>query len=222
MFYEPGFTDHGLPHDPFKSCVVPRPIGWISTRNKDGIDNLAPYSQFTNVTFDPPIVMFSANHSTVGAYKDSVAFAQETGVFGWSMATYDLREAVNTSAQEVPPEVDEFDMAGLKKREANKIGVSLVDDSPICFECEYLQTVSFPGNGKMGSAEVVFGRVIGVHIKDEYIDGNGLLDILKARPIARMGYYDYTTVDSKFEMKIQGSDKMLAGLEGSPKRAREG
>ena len=71
MYYEPGKTAHGLPYDPFKSCVIPRPIGWISTVDAQGRDNLAPYSQFQNVSFDPPIVMFSANQNTQGSRKDS-------------------------------------------------------------------------------------------------------------------------------------------------------
>ena len=59
MFYEPSKNDHGLSRNPFKSCTVPRVIGWISTKNEDGTDNIAPYSQFTNLTFDPPLVLFS-------------------------------------------------------------------------------------------------------------------------------------------------------------------
>jgi flavin reductase (DIM6/NTAB) family NADH-FMN oxidoreductase RutF len=92
MYYEPGITPHGLPHDPFKSCVVPRPIGWISTLDRDGRANLAPYSQFQNVTFNPPIVMFSANQTTDGRRKDSVRNAEDTGEFVWNLATYALRE----------------------------------------------------------------------------------------------------------------------------------
>ncbi len=91
MFYEPGKTDHGLPCDPFKSCVIPRPIGWISTLSHDGVANLAPYSQFQNMTFDPPIVMYAANQTTRGRRKDSVVNAEETGEFVWNMATYALR-----------------------------------------------------------------------------------------------------------------------------------
>jgi len=79
MYYQPGITPHGLPRDPFKSCVVPRPIGWISTVNELGQDNLAPYSQFQNVTFDPPIVMFSANQDTGGDQKDSARNAERSG-----------------------------------------------------------------------------------------------------------------------------------------------
>lgn len=222
MFYEPGRSEHGLPHDPFKSCVVPRPIGWISTRSRDGVDNLAPYSQFTNVSFAPPMVMFSANQTTEGKRKDSVINAEETGVFGWNMATWDLREAVNLSAQEVPHGQDEFSLANLAKIEALRISAPLVKDSPVRFECRYLQTVRLPGEGVMGTVDVVFGQVIGVHVEDAFLTEDGRIDILRARPIARLGYYDYTSVDSLFQMVIPGSEKLLAGLEGSAaKAARE-
>jgi len=97
MFYEPGKTSHNLPHDPFKSCVVPRPIGWISTLSAAGVPNLAPYSQFQNLTFDPPYVMFAANQNTWGERKDSVTNAEQTGEFVWNMATYELREAARAA-----------------------------------------------------------------------------------------------------------------------------
>ncbi|WP_205300331.1 flavin reductase family protein [Pantoea sp. Ap-967] len=115
MFYQPGVTAHGLPHDPFKSCVVPRPIGWISTRSAEGIDNLAPYSQFTNVSFDPAMVMFSSNQTTDGHRKDSVVNAEQTGEFVWNMATWALREQMNLTAQELAHGCDEFVHAGLEK-----------------------------------------------------------------------------------------------------------
>ncbi|KAI4765441.1 Thioesterase/thiol ester dehydrase-isomerase [Aureobasidium sp. EXF-12344] len=130
MFYEIG-TDHGLPYDPFKACVVPRPIGWISTRSASGTDNLAPYSQFTNLTFDPPYVMFSSNRTPEGKRKDTVVNAEETGFFGWNLATYSLREQVNITAQQLDPIEDEFTHANLQKEDAEKIPVSLVKESPV-------------------------------------------------------------------------------------------
>lgn len=220
MYYEPGVTPHGLPHDPFKSCVVPRPIGWISTVDSQGRHNLAPYSQFQNVTFNPPIVMFSANQNTGGQRKDSVRNAEETGEFVWNMATYALREAVNKSAEELPHGVDEFEHAGLLKLPSRKVKPMRVAGSPIQFECVYLNTLRFPGVPPMGTADVVFGRVVAIHIDDAVIDGQGMLDILKIQPLARMGYYDYTFVDYKFEMVIGGNNTaLLAGLEGSPDKA---
>lgn len=221
MYYEPGVTPHGLPHDPFKSCVVPRPIGWISTVDRLGRHNLAPYSQFQNVTFNPPIVMFSANQNTGGERKDSVRNAEDTGEFVWNMATYALREAVNKSAEELPHGVDEFAHAGLVKLPSRKVKPMRVAGSPIQFECVYLNTVRFPGVPPMGTADVVFGRVVAIHIDDDVIDGSGMLDILKMQPLARMGYYDYTFVDNKFEMVIGGNNSaLLAGLEGSPDKAQ--
>jgi flavin reductase (DIM6/NTAB) family NADH-FMN oxidoreductase RutF len=221
MYYEPGVTPHGLPFDPFKSCVVPRPIGWISTVDAQGRHNLAPYSQFQNISFDPPIVMFSANQDTTGNRKDSVRNAEQTGEFVWNMATYELRDAVNVSAEELPHGVDEFERAGLVKLPSKLVKPMRVARSPIQFECVYLNTLRFPGTPPMGTADVVFGRVVAVHIADEAIDDNGMVDVLKIQPLARMGYYDYTFVDNKFQMVIPGNSKaLLAGLEGSADKAK--
>ena len=129
MHYDPAKDDHGLPYNPFKSCVIPRPIGWISTTSLDGVDNLAPYSQFQNLTYDPPIVMFSANQDPWSKRKNSVVNAEETGEFVWNVATYALREAVNLSAQLLGPEVDEFKVAGVSKARSVKVRAPRVAES---------------------------------------------------------------------------------------------
>ncbi len=215
MFYDPDKNDHGLPHNPFKSCVVPRPIGWISTVSQEGIHNLAPYSQFQNLSFDPPYVMFAANQNTRGKRKDSVVNAEQTGAFVHNMATYDLCDALNRSAAEVRPEIDEFELAGVTKAPSIKVKPCRVAESPIQFECLYHQTIRLPGNGLMGTVDIVIGRVVLIHIRDDVIGSDGKLDIIKMRPLARLGYYDYTTVDSIFEMMIPGDNEaLLAGLEG--------
>lgn len=216
MYYEPGVTRHGLPYDPFKSCVVPRPIGWISTLDANGVANLAPYSQFQNITFDPPIVMFSANQTMAGARKDTTVNVEREGSFVWNMATYDLREAVNRSAEAVPPEVDEFAYAGLEKAPSRLVRPWRVAASPVQFECEYLQTVRLPGKGVVGTVDVVFGRVVAVHIADDALTADGKLDIVRLRPLARLGYYDYTYVDKTFSMRLGDADN--PGLEGSPEK----
>jgi flavin reductase (DIM6/NTAB) family NADH-FMN oxidoreductase RutF len=219
MYYDPEKNDHRLPFNPFKSCVVPRPIGWISTVSLEGVANLAPYSQFQNLTYDPPYVMFSANQNSRGKRKDSVINAEETGEFVYNMATYDLREAMNRSAAEVSPEVDEFDLAGLTKAPSLKVKPCRVAESPVQFECVYHQTLRLPGKGLLGTADIVIGRVVMVHIKDEVLTPEGRLDIPRIRPLARLGYYDYTAVESVFEMVIPGENEaLLKGLEGAPDR----
>lgn len=216
MHYSPERNDHGLPHNPFKSCVVPRPIAWISTMSRAGVANLAPYSQFQNLTFDPPYVLFSANQTTDGRRKDSVVNVEETGEFVYNMTTWDLREAVNRTAAEVAPEVDEFELAGLGKAPSLRVKAPRVAESPIQFECIHHQTLRLPGVSPMGTVDVVIGRVVLVHIRDEVIGADGKVDVLRIRPLARLGYYDYTTVDSAFEMVIPGrNDELLRGLEGN-------
>jgi flavin reductase (DIM6/NTAB) family NADH-FMN oxidoreductase RutF len=220
MFYEPEKNDHGLPHNPFKSCCIPRPIGWISTLSPEGKPNLAPFSQFQNLTFDPPYVMFAANQRTVGGRKDSVVNAEATGEFVWNMATYAQREAVNISAMEVEPDVDEFELAKLEKLPSKLVKPWRIKGAPVHFECKYHQTVRLPGNGVMGTADIVIGQVIGIHIADDFITDDGRIDVLKARPIARLGYYDYTSIESTFEMVIPGNNEaMLIGLEGKSEAA---
>ncbi|KUI72292.1 hypothetical protein VM1G_08083 [Cytospora mali] len=224
MFYEPGKTDHGLPHDPFKACVVPRPIGWISTVSPTGTHNLAPYSQFNNLTFDPPYVMFSANQTPSAGRKDTVVNAEATGRFTWSLATWDLREAVNATAEQVPPEIDEFERAGLEKEFTTALqgpAVPMVKASPVKFECVYHSTLKLPGNPPMGSVDVVIGRVVAVHIADEALT-DGILDVRKTLPIARCGYYQYAVIRETFDMIIPSSgqwgEDILSGLEGSTKK----
>lgn len=198
--------------------MVPRPIGWISTQNRDGQANLAPYSQFNNLTFDPPYVMFSSNQTVAGTRKDTVVNAEQTGRFVWNLATWNLRDAVNISAEQVPYGVDEFERARVTKEPARLMDVPMVQESPVKFECEYHSTVRLPGNPPMGTVDVVIGKVVAVHISDAALT-NGRLDVRKTQPIARCGYYEYTVVEKTFDMVIPGlSEEVLYGLEEDAKR----
>ena len=217
MKYMPGSEKCPLPFSPFKACTVPRPIGWLSSISPDGVENLAPYSQWQNLTFDPPMVMFAANQYPDGRRKDTVINAEKTGWFVWNMVTWDLREAMNTTAMAVPYGESEIKLAGLRTVKADLSDVPMVADSPCHFECRYISTHRLKGNSNVGTVDVVFAEVVKIHIKDEYIDEFGKLDIKKARPIARLGYYDYTVVDETLEMRIpMASADEAAGLEGRP------
>ena len=183
----------------------------------NGVANLAPFSQFQNLTFDPPYVMFAANQKVAGTRKDSAYNAEQTGEFVWNMATYDLREAVNISGMEVPADTDEFDLAGVTKAPSHLIKPPRVAESPIHFECAYHSTLRLPGNEGLGSVDIVIGRVLAIHISDDVLTSDGLIDVLKIRPIARLGYYDYTSIESIFRMEIPGGNEdLLRGLEGRP------
>jgi flavin reductase (DIM6/NTAB) family NADH-FMN oxidoreductase RutF len=181
------------------------------------VDNLAPYSQFQMVNYDPAMVMFSANQNLHGARKDTVVNIEATGEFVWNMATWALREAVNRTSEELPAGEDEFTHAGLAKAPSKLVRPPRVAASPIQFECRLLQMLRLPGNGAVGSVDVVFGRVVCVHIDDAFLR-DGRIDVEAIRPLARVGYHDYTTVDKVFTMKPQGSPVRLAGLEGSPEK----
>jgi len=201
MHYAPLTEDCPLPFSPFKSCTVPRPIGWISTISPKGIANLAPYSQWQNLTYDPPMVMFSANQSRHGGRKDTVTNAEQTGWFVWNMATYALREAVNISALDLPSDEDEFVRAGLTKASCIDAPAPRVAESPCHFECKYHSTHRIPANSTMATIDIVFGTVVRIHVDDRYITPAGKIDIARIRPIARLGYYDYTSVTEVFEMR---------------------
>ena len=196
MFYEPDKDDHGLPFNPYKSIVVPRPIGWVSTISRDGIVNLAPFSQFNNLAYDPPYVMFSANSfPETGRRKDSVKNATDTGEFVVNMATYALREAVNITSQFVPPEVDEAALAGLEMIGSRIVKPPRVAASPVHLECKFHSSTALPARTLDGVHHVVIGRVVGVHIRDDALTPEGKLDVVKVRPLARLGYHDYTSVE---------------------------
>ena len=223
MFYETAKNDHGLPYNPYKSIVVPRPIGWITTVDPDGIVNLAPYSQFNNLGYDPPYVMFSSgSRLDDGGPKDSARNALLTGEFVCNMATWELRDQVNTTAQMVPPDVDEAAMAGLEMIPSKLVRPPRVKASPVHLECRYHATLTLPGNSIDNLTYVVIDEVVGVHISDDVIGDDGRIDILRCRPIARMGYFDYTSVESVFEMTPGGPnvEQMQRGLEGRA-RGRE-
>ncbi len=195
MFYDAVANTHGLKWDPFKALVTPRPIGWISTLGKNGVVNLAPYSFFNAVSTDPHFVMFSS-----GGRKDSQRNAEETGEFVCSLATYDLREAMNRTSQHVGPEVDEMALAGLTAAPSKLVAPPRVAESPVAFECRYWRTIDLPGpNGGPGTHAIVLGQVVGVHIDDAVIVGDKV-DVTKVKPIARLGYGDYAVIDEVFEL----------------------
>ncbi|MBM3535903.1 MAG: flavin reductase family protein [Alphaproteobacteria bacterium] len=204
MFYQPALRDHGLPHDPFKALVVPRPIGWISSIDTDGRPNLAPYSFYNAIAYDPPVVVFGSTlRPRQNLRKDSHANIEATGEFVVNLATEALREEMNASAASLPPGGDEFAHAELATLPSRMVRAPRVAASPAALECRYLRTVELPCDAPGRTNYAVFGQVIGIHIDDSLIV-DGRVDILRCRPLARLGYMDYTVVDNVFAMDRPG------------------
>ena len=196
MFYEPK-NGHGLPHNPFNALITPRPIGWISTRSVDGVDNLAPYSFFNGVSYAPPQVMFASTGRKPDRArgKDSIGNAIDTGVFCVNVVGFAMREAMNASSKPAPRDVDEFDLAGLARTECETIACSRITEAPASMECKLVRTVDLPGDANI----VAFGEVTGIHIKDDCLV-HGIFDVTRYQPLARLGYQDYTRVTELFSL----------------------
>jgi flavin reductase (DIM6/NTAB) family NADH-FMN oxidoreductase RutF len=208
MFFETEKNDHGLPYNPFKSICVPRPIAWISSLSKGGVLNIAPFSQFTNLSYDPPCIVFSASDQADGRLKDTVQNIFDTKEFVVNMATYELREKVEMTSQVVAPEVDEAKLAGLDMLPSRLVKPPRIAQSPVQMECRLHCTLSIPG--RKGPHHLIVGSVHGIHIRDDVITSDGKIDIARIRPLARLGYLDYTSVESVFTMMPSG-----AGAEAS-------
>ncbi|QFT96751.1 Flavin reductase like domain protein [Roseovarius sp. THAF8] len=184
-----------LDFNPFKAIITPRPIGWIGTLDGSGRANLAPYSFFNGLGAYPEQVYFASD----GA-KHSFVNARDRGEFTFSLATEDLAQAMNISSESLPYGTSEFDAAGLEKGDPVEISTPFVAESPAAFECVTIQTLQLEDRtGKLIDRYMVIGEVVRTHIRDEFIR-NGRFDTLKARPIARMGYRDYTTVNEAWEL----------------------
>jgi len=197
MFYEPKNNDHGLPHNPFKAIVSPRPIAWVSTLNPDGVANLAPYSFFNGVQDAPPMLMFSVTGAKAGSDepKDSLSNIRSSGEFCVNIVSDALKDAMNITSQHFANGVDEFEKAGLEKAASRAIKAPYVAASPVAMECTLHSIIDLLGGGQM-----VLGEVVGVHIKDEHMK-DGLLDVTSYVPLARLGYMDYTKVEKVFSLK---------------------
>jgi flavin reductase (DIM6/NTAB) family NADH-FMN oxidoreductase RutF len=210
VFYETSDNKHGLKHDPFKALAVPRPIGWISTVDKNGVCNLAPYSFFNAIGEKPHYVMFSS-----AGPKDSLVNIAETGEFVCSLATLDLRYNMNMTSAAVPRGVDEFPIGDLTAVASRLVKPPRVKESPAAFECRHWKTIDLPPRtpGAPPSYSVVFGEVIGIYIDDTFIN-DGIVDTGAMRPIARLGYMDYAVVtpETVFTVQRPSAEEAMAKL----------
>ena len=197
MFYRPE-EGHGLPHNPFNAIVTPRPIGWISTRDAEGVRNLAPYSFFNAVAYFPPQVMFASTSAKPDqdGTKDSVANIRATGEFCVNIVEFAARDAMNKTSEGFGREVDEFEAAGIEAVACETIGCDRVAGVPAALECKLTRIVELPGEAN----KVVFGEVTGIYMRDDCLV-DGVFDVVRFQPLTRMGYRDYSKISEKFSLK---------------------
>ena len=217
MFYDAKTNNHGLPHDPFKAIVSPRPIGWVSTVSNDGVVNLAPYSFFNAVSDVPPMVMIASNQR-----KDTLTNIESNGEFVCSMATYELHQAMNMSSAFVDKSVDEFRLAKLESAPSSSVKPPRVAASPASLECRLWQVLPIPksiDDNTDSDYKLILGFVVGVYINDDFI-ADGLFDSAKAQLIARMGYMDYGRLSAEnifsLNRPIPSEDRLDATLIPGP------
>ena len=198
MFYQPKKNPFSI--DPYKSLIFPRPIGWISSIDKIGIVNLAPYSYFNAIADDPPQIMFAAGASNRSSQKkDTLSNIMATKEFVVNFATTATRKQMNLSSKDIHKDDDEFVLTKLKKRKSRLVKVPSVANSPVNLECKLLKSIKLKSSLRKFSTMVI-GEVIGIYIKDSFIE-KGRVNSAAMRYVARMGYSEYTTVSSKFKMK---------------------
>lgn len=196
-YYEPKLG-HGLPHDPFKSIVAPRPIGWIGSISPSGHHNLAPYSFFNAVNSDPPMLGFTST-----GYKDSVSNISQTKEFTWNLVTKPLVEAMNQTCAEVAPEINEFELAQLESAPSKQIKPLRVLLSPVSFECKLSEIIHLK-NAEQGfiNSWFVIGEVVAVHILKTALK-DGIYDTSVMQHVMRGGGpADYFSVDPNQLFKL--------------------
>ncbi len=200
MFLIPGtHLEAGLSHNPLKAIVSPRPIGWISSRGRDGSVNLAPYSYFNAIGEQPPMVMFSSAPSG-NTSKDSLRNVLETKEFVVNIVSANLSDAMNISSGSFPYGTNEFTEAGLAMADCKTVTVPRVRAAPAALECLLWQAIELPTPQDGAASTIVLGTVTGIHIADEVIV-DGKIDVTIYQPLARLGYMDYAKITTLFEMK---------------------
>jgi flavin reductase (DIM6/NTAB) family NADH-FMN oxidoreductase RutF len=200
MFFEPRKRDHGLPHDPFKALVAPRPIGWISAMDANGALNLSPYSFFNAFGSRPPIVGFSSE-----GQKDAASFVEETGEFVCNLATLKLAQAMNATSAPLPRGQSEFAYAGLETEPSRLVKPPRIKGIAAALECRLTEIHRLKDvNGDETGSIMVFGEVVGIYIDPQFIR-DGIVDTAAMQPLARCGYQDYAVVEKVFSLRRPGA-----------------
>lgn len=199
MEFNPDHLDQKAIYKLLTGAVIPRPIGWISTISEDGLPNLAPFSFFNVVGDDPPHIMFSTAHSNEHK-KDTLNNVLETKQFVVNMVTEEIVEQMNITGQNVPHDVNEFELADLTPIASVKVKPPRVKESPISFECELVHHYSLE-NHKFGGATIVIGRIVMFHFDDSVLLEDHKINLETYKPVSRLAGANYAKLGELFAIK---------------------
>lgn len=199
MLFETKKTDASVLYKLLTGIIIPRPIGWISTVDSDGINNLAPFSYFNMVSHDPPCVMFSTAREK-DKYKDTLNNVLQNGQFVVNLVTLELVEQMNATSEAVSSDVDEFELSNLTPIDSVYIKPKRVKESPIHLECEMIHHY-FIDNAFGGGACVVIGKIKMIHIDDSILMENNRINLEIYKPVARLAGSGYSTLGELFSIK---------------------
>lgn len=201
MFYDTTKNNHNLRYNPFKSCIIPRPIGWISSISENGVTNLAPYSYFNAISDIPPMVMFASGFNSDGLQKDSIRNIESTKEFVVNIVTTELCEHMRLSSSALPHNISEIVEFQIQTEPSFLIKPPRVKASSIHLECRYVKTVDLDiDDYATTTSQMVIGHVVGIHIADKILV-NGKIDVEILAPIARLGYDEYAVINKVFRIQ---------------------
>lgn len=199
MEFNPDELDQKAIYKLITGAIIPRPIGWISSISEQGIPNLAPFSFFNVIGDDPPHVMFSTAHANQHK-KDTLNNVLQTKQFVVNMVTEEIVEAMNTTAQAVHSDIDEFELAGLTPLPSVKVKPPRVKESPITFECELVHHYSLE-NHKYGGATMVVGRIVMFHFDEAVLLEDYKINLDVYKPVSRLAGANYAKLGELFAIK---------------------
>ncbi len=199
MQFDPNDLEYTAVYKLLTGSVIPRPIGWIATVDKNGINNLAPFSYFNAVGEDPPHVMFSTVRGN-DTNKDTLNNVLENGQFVVNMVTEELTEQMNKTSEQVASDVDEFVLAGLTPIPSVKIKPMRVKESKVTFECEMVHHY-FLEDHKRGGSCIIIGRIVMMHYDDSVLLDNYKINLETYKPVARLAGSNYSKLGEIFSIK---------------------
>ena len=199
MFYEVTDKNDWLIH--FKSLIVPRPIGWISSKNNEGKINLAPYSFFNAIATIPPMVVIGpGGYSKSGNNKDTLLNIKNNPEFVCNFVNWDVKDIMNETSYSFDNNESEIEKLSIEIEDSNLVSIPRVKLSPAHFECTLFKIIDLPSDSKGNPNHLIIGNIIGINVSDKIIK-NDRVDIGELKPISRMGYDEYALINTIFSMK---------------------